>query len=612
MAQPLGVFVLLLSAACVAPDPAPTFLPAYEPFVPEDPSWSVTRPVLLVSDCQLFNLDTEALPERNLSSQSMVATAIRSPQLNLFSRDVLRWILDDGKASCEAVIHLGDAADLGCEGELREFIELMSASDRPWLMTPGNHDCFYFGNFHPARPDNWLAACRAAGMPLAKDLFVRLYVASLLQQEDSGFRLLADDLGLADERGLDLFELGRLLPLQHRFEAPDDAQGFLEGIAWNIDEEHPWRSFVLQRAKLDGTGERDLESVAILLDSCQYWLRPDMVPNAWNSYPLHLNVGMTGEMLADQLRIVREWLDELVPGREFALIMSHHPVKSYAAKSSSSLRWLWREHAAIAMFVTAHTHHGHFEHHFLDDDREAIELNVGSTTDWPMEWRTLQVFGRLEPEFEAYVHSKRHLLSDRLRNEPGYFLHGWEIMLGEADDYRAFRQGTDSIGAITDLYLGYHLRPPFLGPGKVRARKGSYTTEGRYKDTLLGTYRRLVTLFPTDVGEEGVLWPAACRTDAAVLARIEEAASLEVDGSDVGRAKAALDRKIEFLIELHAFERSRMCRDPESGEALDEERTRYKLSQAVWASRYGFTRGRKLQVEDELIRAGKNRRDGKS
>ena len=39
-----------------------------------------------------------------------------------------------------------------------------------------------------------------------------------------------------------------------------------------------------------------------------------------------------------------------------------------------------------------------------------------------------------------------------------------------------------------------------------------------------------------------------------------------------------------------------------SGESTDEARVRFKLSQAVWASRYEVTHGRKLQAADELIR----------
>ncbi len=64
----------------------------------------------------------------------------------------------------------------------------------------------------------------------------------------------------------------------------------------------------------------------------------------------------------------------------------------------------------------------------------------------------------------------------------------------------------------------------------------------------------------------------------------------------------ALERKIGFLQELAAFERSRGTRDPVTGESMDEARLHFKLSQAAWASRFENSEGRRLRVEDELIR----------
>ena len=64
----------------------------------------------------------------------------------------------------------------------------------------------------------------------------------------------------------------------------------------------------------------------------------------------------------------------------------------------------------------------------------------------------------------------------------------------------------------------------------------------------------------------------------------------------------ALETKIGLLEQLGAFERSRSTRDPESGEPSDDARLRYKLSQAAWASRFEAEQGRRLRVEDELIR----------
>ena len=56
------------------------------------------------------------------------------------------------------------------------------------------------------------------------------------------------------------------------------------------------------------------------------------------------------------------------------------------------------------------------------------------------------------------------------------------------------------------------------------------------------------------------------------------------------------------LQELEAFEASRRTKNLETGQSQDEERLRYKLSQAAWASRYESAQGRRLSVEDDLIR----------
>ena len=64
----------------------------------------------------------------------------------------------------------------------------------------------------------------------------------------------------------------------------------------------------------------------------------------------------------------------------------------------------------------------------------------------------------------------------------------------------------------------------------------------------------------------------------------------------------ALEKKIAFLKQLERFERSRRTRDPKTGAPSDDARTRFKLSQAAWASRFENESGRRLSVEDELIR----------
>ena len=100
-----GVLAMaLLAAACVKPDPDPRFTPAWEPFDVSGEGWARTKEALVVSDCQLHNLLSLPVPERNLSVEMAVTTAIRPPQLDLFSADVLDWILKNAAPEAEVVL----------------------------------------------------------------------------------------------------------------------------------------------------------------------------------------------------------------------------------------------------------------------------------------------------------------------------------------------------------------------------------------------------------------------------------------------------------------------------------------------------------------------------
>ncbi len=581
--------LLLFLCACHVPPEVPSrFSPALEPFDPAEDGWVSTRPVLLVSDCQIHNLYSKPIPDRNLSIKMFVNTAIRPPQLDLYEPDVLEWILKNTPVKTDAVIHLGDAVDLACEGEFRRFLEVMQGAGKPWLMIPGNHDCFYFGSYDPRNPPLWEDACYGSGKPLTKDLLVRLYVAALVQQDSAGTRALAEALGLYDERALDLLELADRVPAQYSWEAPPGLESLLRAIVWNIDGEKPWRSFILQRADISGPDPR-IRFHAILTDSTQYAELPALVPNAWDNYPLELDCGMTGQLLSDQLRIIRQWM-ETSKGTRFVL-MIHHPFDEIASKSRSSLSWLWSRYA-FGGIVTAHTHAGYFEQHRLEGGKEGLEVNLGSTTDWPMDWRSMAVYGK-EGEGFAYLRSPYFSLVELLKNREGFFLPDWEVPAGAEDDYRRYRVGEPSGITIYDYLVAYHLWPPVLGRAKVEASKAAYDTETQVKDTMLWSYHRLVRTFPTDPSKAETAWPAGCGDDEQVKKRIVEAAKKGVP----------IEEKIAFLMDLERFEKTRSTRNPKTGEPTDEERYRFKISQAVWASRYELEGGRgSLRVQDDLIR----------
>jgi len=588
-----GWRVLLLVATlagCVRRDLAPSFTPAWEAVDTSQPGWLHTRSSLVVSDCQFHNLCSEPVPERNLSTEAAIATAIRPPQLDLFAPEVLRWILQNGAPDAELVLHLGDALDLACEGEMEVFLEVMDSGGRPWFMAPGNHDSYYFGVFDPQKRSLWRDACHGAGEPLTKERFLRRYLAALVARDAPRCAALARALGLEDARALAGAELARRLPTTFEWHAPSGTPGLLEALAWNLDAERPWRSFVLQAIDISARdSDRLVGGRVFLLDSCQYGRRPELLPNGWRSYPLGLNSGSAGEMLPDQLRLLRSWLEEAGP-EEADVLAFHHPFADLAPRTRASLGWLWCEER-VSLVVSGHTHRGYFEHHDLGGSRDQLELNVASTTDWPMEWRVLT--GYIGPGAEqVYLRAERHTLVDELRELPGYFLPEWELPPDAPDDYRAYKIGQTASRSYFDAYWAFHLTPYWLPQPRQWTRPAARRTEEQVKDTLLWTYERLITRFPTapEVGQ--VLWPAGTASDSEVLERIR---------SLVAR-RPELEAKIELLGELALFEHSRSSRDPLTGASSDPERVRFKISQAAWASRFESSRGRLLRVEDELIR----------
>jgi hypothetical protein len=599
----LSKVLVLLSAcglaACLRPDPSPRFTPAWETPDLDGPGWTRSRAALVLSDCQFHNLLSRPLPERNLTAEAAAATAIRPPQLDLFAPEVLDWILREGAPEAELILHLGDACDLACEGEFVDFVAAMEGGGRPWFMAPGNHDFFYFGSYDPSDPGLWDDACFHSGARLPKDRFVRLYVAALLRQAGADFEGLAGALGLADQRGAPLAELAGLVPDAFAWQAPAGEPGLLHAIEWRIDRAAPWRSFVVQAVDLTDRSVPDpvLEVHALLLDSCQYQRRPGLIPNGWQSWPLALNVGFTAEMLPDQLRVLRRWIDTAPAGRSF-MMMSHHPFDDYAPRTRASVGWLWRE-SPVGLLVTGHTHAGYFAYHDLGGAEDELELNLGSTTDWPMEWRVLSAHVHLERR-EVYLRTARRTLVEELRARGGFFEIGWEVPLDAPDDYRQYKVGRAGTDLLFDFYLAHHLVPPWLPPPRVVANDAAKATEAQVKDTLLWTYLRLLSTFPTDPAAGGPRWPAGCADDAAVVERICRAAA----------AGTEFDQKVELLAELAQFERSRASRDPATGAPTDAARRRFKISQAAWASRYEGAAGRRLRVEDDLVRFDFERRTG--
>lgn len=192
LCRPVVMGGLLIGCARISATPPPPLpggylLPAQQP-----PSQVVSRRIVLVADNQLHNLYGGPVPFlRSELANRLVQPAIRPVQLDFYGQDLLRWVVEE-QGRFSPIVHIGDACDFACTGEFRKFREIMRQAKHGWVMAPGNHDGFFFGNEHrDATNDDWRQA----------------------------------DQAVAD-------------------------RAVLRAVSWRIDAEHPWRSFIVQEVDL--------------------------------------------------------------------------------------------------------------------------------------------------------------------------------------------------------------------------------------------------------------------------------------------------------------------------------------------------------------------------
>lgn len=387
--------------------------------------------------------------------RSFVREGIRPPALELYSEDLLRLILDDADSGPDTfIVHGGDACDVSCLGEYLRFARIMFDTGHEWAIAPGNHDGYYLGNEHPAggRPPGsiladgsaWVHASEGAGPAMDRARFLAHLVATYIAQcsvtrgaaaaetvtaegvcapdtpAERAAKSLADALGVGSDwcgqwnhsasrgptgRWARVRELilafgtaiyrqavaaarGQGEALVGTWQLPAEAEGAgiaLRRLAWRIDAGEPWRSFLLQDIDVSGASPRGCDAPGrvrlLMLDTNQHSARPTL---AWVE-----NAGVTGNVLEDQLEILRSWL-RFAPPDVTWVAASHHPF-SAIGDGCADLRGLFRRHE-IPLHITGHTHEESWTtHRDSTEPREWLEMNVASTTDWPMSWRRLRV-----------------------------------------------------------------------------------------------------------------------------------------------------------------------------------------------------------------------------
>ena len=401
---------------------------------PRDSAGTTEQPTSsfwLIADPQLHNPAGAGTRSKGGTMDAFATKAIRPPSIDLWSEVVLDDIVNKMNAQPAPVFFLGDAANVSCIGEFSRFLKAVSPA--PWFGVPGNHDGYYMGNM-ALRPDaviepskdTWQGACQYS---------TALGASSLdgIQQLERHFIEDLDDKG-----GLTHVKQGTLTKthaiwmylddLSTRIGQPGDVT---EISHWRPSEDGQWYRYSLEgklsfkgvdlkvsaRALIAKLGTEEVAKEksrawqaslvqdvtlpdgvhALLIDTSDYARTPPT--SAWQFRGLLgalfkgcgerdgklLFPGSCGEVEAGQMKEIEELICQWPKGTRF-FVLGHHPWNSLSKSSRRLLKSL-RGRPGFMNYISGHTHITASTR--MTDAAQPWEINVGSTTDWPMEYSRL-------------------------------------------------------------------------------------------------------------------------------------------------------------------------------------------------------------------------------
>lgn len=528
---PSLVVIVLVAVACQSPVSLKGNwgIPPQEPLVGVPASLDVA----VIADNQIHHLYGNPVWLRSGFTNQLVSATIRPVQLDFYAPAILQWIVEN-VGNRRPLVHLGDALNAGCVSEWETFVAIMNQTGRGWVMAPGNHDAYYFGNGHFAL-DDWLSVCDkgdGGDGRMTKDRLIEYYLRALSSQ---GLLTLPQTI-----------EAGKVIRVSQATAVAPRRSNFLEvkEVAWRIDRGRPWRSFVVQRLSLS-LRSAPLPVVVVLLDTNQYARQPGLLPWWFGAR----NAGVNGELLADQINIVDDWLAR----GQVNFLMGHHPYEVITSQGKNAIN-RWRRERGMALYVSGHTHTAQW---FVHEGEKTnwLELNVGSTTDWPPEFRTLYTE-------QAEVTDKVGLRSQRQQVA--------ELWNAECDS--DWEVDPDS----PYFYIRYR---DLVTPDPTE-------TQVALMNTLLATHSWALQKIPS--GTDNTRWPPGTASDDEVLAKIE--VTIEKTTS--------LNPKVSLARQLRDFEATRSVKNP-------DDRKQFHLCQAMWSSKYDLDGVRAPGVDDAYLLAPK-------
>ena len=371
-------------------------------------------PVLFVADPQIHNVFGMKLQQMTYWADTVSKVAVRPPELNILAPLILEHSVSRaaGETDPSLAIVLGDATNIACSGEYESFaasIEASRPAGVPLLMAHGNHDSYLMGTVNSYIPENvcdwepegmaqsprptdqswwgsgsinagnernWRDACfqppdtvTEPSSPMNKSRWLSKYI-----------RFLEKD-GLIDEAPIEDAEGGELgIPLHYTAEPGSllDKYNYAASGLWvqpkfgpkpssdDTDFMRVSRSYIVQRVDVDGA-----RIVVIDTSVCE---------KAWGGFKFKwTNAGEHACIGDNQFARIETFIED-TPEHMRLVIAGHFPLADLTSRDRKRLIELASGHENW-VYMSAHSHNAVSETRW----KGGWEINVGSTTDWPME-----------------------------------------------------------------------------------------------------------------------------------------------------------------------------------------------------------------------------------
>ena len=328
---------------------------------------------LFMGDSQIHNLFMGPNFFRSRLADKVSPVAIRPPQQDLHTPDLLQWTLrnyGEGKN----IVFLGDALDVACKNEWEIFTKAMDPK-KPgkihhtgWVMAPGNHDFFFYGITNGSRGiknsprhKSWAKSCSSGFNPkapanvkdtiLSKDDFIRSYMKVLISQNKTNptdFPLTKKDLRCKSPRPSK--KKYRYEPLTKMIDCEwesKDKNSFYQRIFYSLpvldDIRVSYKSLIIQEINLPPRGFNKYPVKGILMDFTNYQQNPTLLgflnPKG-KSKRLAPLPGMTGGIQREQINKIKKWIKKDNDPETLYIFMGHHNLASLSVPAKKLMKYL--------------------------------------------------------------------------------------------------------------------------------------------------------------------------------------------------------------------------------------------------------------------------------